>query len=84
MPAFTMTIVIGSANIFVDPKNARDIWKAIHNGQSRETGNIGYTWHRTKTYKKVQKTRKDEQHRSHSFHSDAIAVEFTYTLHFNL
>jgi hypothetical protein len=47
--------------------------------QTINTGNIGYTRHRTKTYKKAQKTRKDKEHGSHSYHSDVIAVEFIYT-----
>jgi hypothetical protein len=37
----------------------------IKNGQSRETGNIGYTRHRTKSNKiknKTQKAKKNEQH----------------------
>ena len=44
---------------------------AIKNGQSRETGNIGYTLHRTKANKtQKQKTKtteneKDKQHRPH-------------------
>jgi hypothetical protein len=41
---------------------------AIENGQSRDTGNIGYTRHRTKT-NKTQKHNtgnlKDEQHEPH-------------------
>ena len=44
---------------------------AVKNGQSIETGNIGYTIHRTKTNRakqrgKIQhKTKKDEQHGHH-------------------
>ena len=41
---------------------------AINNEQSRETGNIGYTRHRTKTSKaknKTQKKKKDEQYGPH-------------------
>ena len=63
--------------------NVRENRKAIHNGRSIETGNIGYTRHKTKTYKKAQKTRKDKEHGSHSYHSDVIAVEFIYTSYFN-
>ena len=42
--------------------------EAIRNGQSRETDNIGYPRHRTKTNKArttIQKSRKDEQHGTH-------------------
>ena len=41
---------------------------AINNEQSRDTGNIGYTRHRTKTSKaknKTQKKKKDEQYGPH-------------------
>jgi hypothetical protein len=42
---------------------------AINNEQSRDTGNIGYTRHRTKTSKaknKTQKKKKDEQYGQYS------------------
>ena len=31
-------------------RHIRDNQRAINNGQSRDTGNIGYTRHRTKTH----------------------------------
>jgi hypothetical protein len=41
--------------------------KKIKNGQSRETGNIGYTRHKTKTNKTKNKTQdEDKQNKIHN------------------